>query len=312
MNINTGIYIGSFAHESNKNKCNPFITNNNKFSIKIDNQIYPQSKRLIETVNLTCLNNNIKTTKTKTILLWNPFFSSNDYYFGLGKITPFVQNNCPITNCELTNDKNRLKESDYVITHMRNSFQRPNDINRSLNQRWIFFLAESPMHSASFKQYNNFYNLTATYRLDSNFNGFYEANSVMEWQLNEEFNVNQDFSANKIGFAAAIISNCNDNSNRLDYIRKLRKHISVDLFGKCGRPCPNKYKQTNPGPQGDCKEIIAKEYKFYLAFENSVCTDYITEKFFAILKFNIIPVVLGGGRYDYYVSLIYYNRFINL
>ena len=30
-------------------------------------------------------------------------------------------------------------------------------------------------------------------------------------------------------------------------------------------------------------------YKFYLAFENSICPDYVTEKFFNILQYNVIP-----------------------
>ena len=40
---------------------------------------------------------------------------------------------------------------------------------------------------------------------------------------------------------------------------------------------------------------------FYLAFENSLCDDYITEKFFSTLKLNIIPVVLGSGKYEEHV-----------
>ena len=76
-------------------------------------------------------------------------------------------------------------------------------------------------------------------------------------------------------------------------------YISVNIFGKCGTPCPSvssfEPRLTN------CKEIVAYEYKFYFAFENSVCKDYITEKFFQILSYPIIPVVLGGGYYDYYV-----------
>ena len=37
-------------------------------------------------------------------------------------------------------------------------------------------------------------------------------------------------------------------------------------------------------------------YKFYFAFENSLCDDYITEKFFNMLKHNIVPVVLGSPK----------------
>ena len=34
--------------------------------------------------------------------------------------------------------------------------------------------------------------------------------------------------------------------------------------------------------------------QFYLALENSLCRDYITEKFWKVLPFDIIPVVLNG------------------
>ena len=67
----------------------------------------------------------------------------------------------------------------------------------------------------------------------------------------------------------------------------------MTVYGNCGIGCQS-IKNCD-------REVISREYKFYLAFENSICTDYITEKFFNYLKHNIILVVLGGGKYDEYV-----------
>jgi len=82
--------------------------------------------------------------------------------------------------------------------------------------------------------------------------------------------------------------------------------MRVDLFGDCGDKCPNKFRD---GRMGDCKLIIATEYKFYLAFENSICKDYVTEKFFWFLQHNIVPVVLNGGTNNFYVSCFFLNLY---
>ena len=48
----------------------------------------------------------------------------------------------------------------------------------------------------------------------------------------------------------------------------------------------------------DCYAKIEKEYKFYLSFENSLCTDYVTEKFFNVLKYNMVPVTYNGAEME--------------
>jgi len=44
---------------------------------------------------------------------------------------------------------------------------------------------------------------------------------------------------------------------------------------------------------------MGRDYKFVMAFENSLCWDYVTEKFFYNINFDIIPVVLDlHGNYE--------------
>jgi hypothetical protein len=58
----------------------------------------------------------------------------------------------------------------------------------------------------------------------------------------------------------------------MGYIKELGKYIQVDVYGKCG---------TLDCKDGtDCFKSLSKQYKFFLAFENSNCRDYITDDFF--------------------------------
>ena len=43
--------------------------------------------------------------------------------------------------------------------------------------------------------------------------------------------------------------------------------------------------------------MVERDYYFYLSFENSICADYVTEKFFNAMTKNIVPIVFGGTDY---------------
>jgi hypothetical protein len=163
----------------------------------------------------------------------------------------------------------------------------------------VFLLHESPALIDDFARFNGVFNLTSTYRIGSDFPGHYEAKANFEWSSNEEERNKQDLSnGEKISLAAAIISNCLESavtSARMDYINEMRKHINVDVFGACGIKCGDIDRERF------CKHDISRKYKFFLAFENSFCKEYISEKFFDTIRFDIVPVVLGDGPYEYYV-----------
>ncbi len=91
---------------------------------------------------------------------------------------------------------------------------------------------------------------------------------------------------------AWMVSNCHSNSDRESYAAELAKHVSVDVYGKCGT------EQCALQNNTECMIMLEENYKFYLGFENSVCNDYVTEKFWKVLRFSLIPVVLGGANYS--------------
>jgi alpha-1,3-fucosyltransferase len=88
------------------------------------------------------------------------------------------------------------------------------------------------------------------------------------------------------------VSHCLTLSHREDYVTELSRYIDVDIYGACGKRKCNKNNQTS------CMKQWERKYMFYLSFENCLCEDYITEKTFRPLNYEIIPVVLGGGNYS--------------
>jgi len=92
--------------------------------------------------------------------------------------------------------------------------------------------------------------------------------------------------------AAAVYfaSNPRAHSNRDGYVRQLMRYLKVDCFGKClqNRRLPGKDRGR------ESKLGTISRYRFTLAFENSVCPDYVTEKFYDPLVAGSVPVYLGA------------------
>ncbi len=40
-----------------------------------------------------------------------------------------------------------------------------------------------------------------------------------------------------------------------------------------------------------CQRMLTRKYKFYLALENSICDEYVTEKFARAIESYTVPVV---------------------
>ncbi|XP_017567193.2 alpha-(1,3)-fucosyltransferase 4 [Pygocentrus nattereri] len=88
---------------------------------------------------------------------------------------------------------------------------------------------------------------------------------------------------------AWVISNWNEEQERVQFYWRLRRYIRVDIYGRRALRLVNE----------SVLQTISN-YKFYLAFENSLHTDYITEKLWHnALQAGAVPVVLGPPRENY-------------
>jgi len=92
---------------------------------------------------------------------------------------------------------------------------------------------------------------------------------------------------------AWLVSNCVTPSKRENYMQRLAQRIHVDVYGACG---VNKCAR-NEHAADYCGKVLTDNFYFYLAFENSVCPDYITEKLGTAIANYLIPIVMDDSIY---------------
>ncbi|XP_055943453.1 alpha-(1,3)-fucosyltransferase C-like [Argiope bruennichi] len=221
---------------------------------------------------------------TKTILFWTKFFGESNF------VPSYSNLNCPKSpKCFVTFDRKYLNKSDAVVFHLRDINLNDMPILRIPHQIWILLHHEAPPHTPTniLEQMNGIFNWTATYRLDSDIN----LSPIVRKKKKGTKEVKY-FIQNKKKMIAWLVSNCKTPSNREGYVLELQKTVPVDIFGTCGSYT------CLPKMSDECYDVLDQKYHFYLSFENSICKDYVTEKFFRILSTNMIPVVLGGANYS--------------
>lgn len=228
-------------------------------------------------------------TKLKKVLLYNYVHKWMRLETRRGS---FLSLKCPVDTCEVTFNRSEADTADAVM--FQDHFNEKDvPIRPSWKQVWIFYLLESPYHSQALP-YKNVFNWTATYRHDSDVPALYDRFVPYGTAKMTAKGPKWNYAANKTKKVSWFVSNCGAKNQRMQYAEELSKHIEVDIYGGCGKhKCPR-------SDATKCFELLSKEYKFYLSFENSNCKDYITEKFFTNgLKNVIIPIVMGARKEDY-------------
>ena len=246
----------------------------------------------------------------KVILLWTPFFGNSKWFWGAMGNQSFIENKCPESRCVFTTKQEEVGISDMILFHIRDmSDSSVLPSYRNPNQSWVFSILESPIHNYldfSLPRYQNTFNRTYTYRQDSDVTLAYGYTRENQEYAQNRRNIKGEIpkiALNRTKNVLWYVSNCNA-GERLKYAEELKKYVDIDIYGNCGEKDPCMYKNN-------CTEQLIRSYKFYLAFENSRCKEYITEKFWSKLKSGVVPIALGAPIADY-TNLAPPNSFIHV
>ena len=225
--------------------------------------------------------------ESKIILFWTKFYHSDRWNIDAG------QEECGPYTCFLTYDKSVYENASAIMFHHRSSDwldTLPVNYNRKAWQRWVLYNRESSWWTPKgndLNKVNNLFNWTMGFRRD---NDIPIPTAIISRKQFKGFDCHKNHLIGKTKHLAGLMSACVYNDPLYDsrnlYIKYLEKHgLKFDMYGRCGKDCGR-----------NCSEVL-RRYKFILAFENSLCEDYISEKPYRNgLLIGVVPVVMSGAN----------------
>jgi Glycosyltransferase family 10 (fucosyltransferase) C-term/Fucosyltransferase, N-terminal len=209
------------------------------------------------------------------ILFYSPFFGGMPNLFKL---------NCE-TACRFTADRRRLPEANVVLFHLptMRGLEFP---KRYSGQRWVLFSMESNVNFPALvdPDFMRQFDITMGYWREATVWTPYFNSATAKLLRSRPVEKTEPVSL------AYFQSSQFDASGRIGYVRALMKHMQVDSYGRV----LNTRQLQGPDRGKNSKLRTIARYKFTLAFENSIATDYVTEKFFQPLIAGSVPVYLGA------------------
>uniref|UniRef100_A0A914S7A5 Fucosyltransferase n=1 Tax=Parascaris equorum TaxID=6256 RepID=A0A914S7A5_PAREQ len=232
-------------------------------------------------------------------------------------------------SCRISSNRSRLNEAAAVVFHIWNEDFKIKDLprreNRHVDQLYVFMTMEAPPNHnrtliASLP--SHFFNLSMTYRRDSDipfpYGGYWIEPAIAKRLGFVPENLPYDEETILSGKRKPIfwlVSNCFTKSRREVAVKKLQQYIPVDIFGKCAT---NKINRNKCKRGENCEKDLAKEYYFFIAAENSICKDYVTEKYWDRYSWPTVPIVIRRNIYERlifvistYIRFIYFLRLLN-
>lgn len=217
--------------------------------------------------------NRLKKYKKKNKLIYHLHHSNYNPQFPEGR---HMFKNCLVDSCTISRNRTIYRTANAVLIHGFSKHNLKEMLPKPEHQLWIVGGIECPLRNTHLQiletvALGNLVNWTMYYRSDSTISDPYGRFETLSHDNYSELQKN--YAEGKRKMVAMLVSNCNGSNNgRLIYGRRLSESIDVDVYGRCGR--------LKCGSTVRCLKILKNDYKFYLAFENNNCRQYITEKHF--------------------------------
>jgi glycosyl transferase family 10 (putative fucosyltransferase) len=221
------------------------------------------------------------------VLAWN------DHYFGADYFDTIIVENPDGSDITLQWTTNRadIGAADAVWFHAPTITDMPPLADKQ--QPWVLMSMESDVNYPALKQpYARFaFDILMTYRLDADIPCIYP-----NWKQYGSFlEPPPKRRGRSTGALAAYIAS-HPVKYRDTYVEQLMKYMRVDCLGRCLRNRRIEDFLSEGLDQRASENIlrVLPHYKFYLAFENSRTTDYVTERVFLSLVCGTVPIYFGA------------------
>jgi len=193
--------------------------------------------------------------------------------------------------------------------------------NKSADQLWLLNAAEPQTFAkVDLAEWNGYFNYSFTYKRDSNRPNKWASQIFPDTlgktirSFDNERPTTMDLKPKVVWF----VSHCSNlvRSARLEYALELSQWVHLSIFTiklRCRRAIDS-IKPNLISLLPFSEQPPLSSFHFYLSFENNLCEDYITEKFWKILEGPdlVIPIVMGGMRMEEYERTAPPNSYIHV
>ena len=227
---------------------------------------------------------------------------------------------CQYSNCiwKYSRTFEGVEQADVVIFAKVNYTRKFPDVSWETRQRqyWFMMTIESGVYQTHVfpDMYNGRFNGSIMYRQDATIYNPFGKTEISQSRSAKKI----DFSKGKTMGAFAYVTRCNTfRYHRMRLMQALSRYIPVHIYSDNCRglrikksPCPRLPSGSNPA----CETQAHRNYRFFFSFENSLCKDYITEKFWDRLgsPSYFVPIAMGGLTVKEYTSVAPTDSFLHV